>query len=697
MSTDAKYRFNNGYFLEKKKRSLRECLSQVADLLFYSKEDAAVTEALAEVLAFFDVERAYLGIIHTEASHISFAYEAVLEGVGGVKSFFDKYFSSHLNLTAEQLPWWFSRLKSEQDIVVNNLDDISEEALGCLDLLAANKVCSLLCVPTRLMGTSNGFLCIETTSTSKQWTNEDIDNLHILASCFSYFVERERLREKINLSAMKAMQNEILLQMVIENIPVGIELYDKDGYLVDINPTGLNILETTSEKVLGVNLFENPTISDESKMLIRKGERAYFENQYDFQLVKSTYFQSEAQVDFKSLVGENVPLKDVEGSIFGYLQLVYDNTEDFKRNEEMKSMLTKLKLAVDTGKSFIWEYNVKEDTVAIDYSLSDRQKVWGRNVDSMKSPGASFKNHLELIHPDDVERVYDQGFRMLIKGKISEFRATYRQWINNDYYWLTTNFHVYKYNSDGQPSHIICYSINVTDQQELELDLLRAKEVDKIKSSFIENMSHEIRTPLNAIVGLSCFLAETYESEETRELTNCIQLNNEQLLRTVDEMLYYTQLERGNVEYQLEEVDVKPICQRVIEKYLPKTSAEVTLSFDESHPSVFLYTDAEKLEQLLSQLVDNAVKYTREGSIVLTYETISNHTLRFVLADTGIGMSEKEQERLFYPFYKAENFHQGVGLGLSISKWITEALGGKIRVKSFPGRGSVFHVDLPLK
>ncbi|MDH6342699.1 signal transduction histidine kinase/PAS domain-containing protein [Parabacteroides sp. PFB2-12] len=683
---------SNKYFKEKEEKTAWEWHSHVFDLLFYSKEDSAITDALSELLTCFGVDRAYLGLIHTDGTQISFKYEATAEGVRGIIEFLDQRFLTHLHLTEKELPWLFSQLRAKEDIVMHNIERIPIDAINCRNMIKDNNVCSLLFVPTDSRGVINGFLGIESVNEHREWTPEEVEQLHIFAKCFSYIADQEILKEEANILAMQTTRNDLLLQMVVENIPVGIEIYDEKGYLIEINPAGLDILVTTREDVLGVNLFENPTISDEVKALIRNGEYAYFENKYDFgQISDSHYFQSSAQQKYKSLVGKNVPLKDANGDVFGYLQLVYDNTEEYIEHYE------KMRLAVDTGKSFIWEYDVKADKVTIDYSLSDESLIWGEKSEERPKIGQSYKNHLQRIHPEDTKRVFDEGVLPLLQGQISEFSATYRQWVHNQYFWLTTNFHVYKYDSEGLPLHVMCYSTNVTEQREMELELLRTREVGKLKSAFIENMSHEIRTPLNAIVGLSCFLADASDSEQNRELTDCIRSNSDQLLRIVDKMLYYTQLEAGTAEFDFKTIEVKPFCKRIMEKYLPKMPAGVKLVFKELPHSVSLYTDPMMLKQVISQLVENSINFTREGSITLAYETVGNDTLRFTVADTGIGIADADMETLFYPFYKAEAFHKGIGLGLSICKWIIDAFGGEIRVESALGEGSIFQFDLPLR
>lgn len=189
---------------------------------------------------------------------------------------------------------------------------------------------------------------------------------------------------------------------------------------------------------------------------------------------------------------------------------------------------------------------------------------------------------------------------------------------------------------------------------------------------------------------------DSCDTPENHELIDCIQTNNDHLLRIVDGMLYYAQLEAQLVDYVFEYIDIKSVSETLIQTYLPKTPSTIQLEFDQSLPSILVYTDRQKLLQALSYLMDNALKFTDEGSITLAYRTIDNNTLQLSVRDTGIGIKEADRDKLFFPFYKADSFRQGVGLGLSICRWITKSLGGNIQVVPVTGKGTEFQIELPI-
>lgn len=235
---------------------------------------------------------------------------------------------------------------------------------------------------------------------------------------------------------------------------------------------------------------------------------------------------------------------------------------------------------------------------------------------------------------------------------------------------------------------------DITKERENELELIKAKEADRMKSAFLANMSHEIRTPLNAIVGFSSVLAETENPEEKTEYLSIINRNNALLLQLIDDLLDFSKIESGRMEYHFEEVDLKEICSEMYAVHSLKIKKGVEMNFNCEHPSVLLHTDRQRVTQILSNLLTNAVKFTHEGAITLSYQQIPNGVLISV-RDTGIGIPEKDLDTIFERFVKLDNYRQGTGLGLAICKMLVDRLGGKIGVDSEVGVGSVFWFILP--
>ena len=227
---------------------------------------------------------------------------------------------------------------------------------------------------------------------------------------------------------------------------------------------------------------------------------------------------------------------------------------------------------------------------------------------------------------------------------------------------------------------------------------LKAEEANQLKSAFLANMSHEIRTPLNAIVGFSNLLSMVEDKEEMLEYAGIIETNTELLLQLINDILDMSKIESGMYDFHVTQVDANQLMSEVEQvARLRIRTDEVSLSFAERLPQCVFPTDKNRLIQVLTNLVVNAIKFTSQGEIQIGYRLQDAHTLYFYVSDTGCGMSAEQCEHVFERFVKYNTFIQGTGLGLSICKMIIEKLGGEIGVQSESGKGSVFWFTLPYR
>ncbi|MFK2358572.1 ATP-binding protein [Bacteroides fragilis] len=234
--------------------------------------------------------------------------------------------------------------------------------------------------------------------------------------------------------------------------------------------------------------------------------------------------------------------------------------------------------------------------------------------------------------------------------------------------------------------------------QRMKETQLKAEEANQLKSAFLANMSHEIRTPLNAIVGFSNLLSMVEDKEEMLEYAGIIETNTELLLQLINDILDMSKIESGMYDFHVTQVDANQLMSEVEQvARLRIRTDEVSLSFAERLPQCVFHTDKNRLIQVLTNLVVNAIKFTSQGEIQIGYRLQDAHTLYFYVSDTGCGMSAEQCEHVFERFVKYNTFIQGTGLGLSICKMIIEKLGGEIGVQSESGKGSVFWFTLPYR
>lgn len=475
--------------------------------------------------------------------------------------------------------------------------------------------------------------------------------------------------------------NEMIFRKLYVNLPVGVELYDRDGYLIDLNAKDMEIFGIRSKKdVLGVNIFSNPILPKDVIKKLKENKSVNFRLNYSFKKVDDYYNTS--KVGELDIVTKASILYDQRGEPSSYLLINLDNTEKmiaYNRISEFENVFTLVSVYAKVGYALYDLYTFEG------YAI----KQWYENMGEKDgTPLSQIIGIYSYIHPNDAGYI-NSFFEEVKQGKAHHFRREVRVKSGDGWKWICANITRNPQSVDPNKPEMICINYDITELKDSQLKRERAEELDRLKSAFLANMSHEIRTPLNAIVGFSQLLAETDDPEERHEFVEIIDSNNRMLLQLISDILDLAKIESGTMDFKFADMSIKEVINEIVTSFRIKMPDNVALIAPQDSPECQIYSDRMRLTQVISNFLNNAIKYTSEGCIILAYEIIGDE-IKFSVTDTGDGMSQEIQAHIFDRFYKGNTFKQGTGLGLSICETIVNRLGGRIGVNSELGKGSTF-------
>lgn len=383
--------------------------------------------------------------------------------------------------------------------------------------------------------------------------------------------------------------------------------------------------------------------------------------------------------------------QDENGDIIRYTGFRQNIPKIQQLNRELKERNYKIELSFKTVGMSYWDFDVK----------SLKFSAFNDPINDFYSEKTiTPEDYLNATHPDDVVFVR-KYMEHMFRGIDKDFNVKYRSKTKWDDEWqtlLVTGIQVER-DKEGHVTRYTGITINNTKWEKMIQQLKELKEKaelsDRLKSAFLANMSHEIRTPLNAIVGFSELMVTCDDPEEKKEYINIIQSNNELLLRLINDILDLSKIESGILDRKRETFNLAKVCNELYTMIQPKiTNPDVEFQMDNSSPDCWIFLDRSRLKQVWMNYLTNAVKCTKSGYIKMGY-SIEREGIRIYVEDSGVGIPEELQERVFGRFQKLNEFAQGTGLGLAISRAIIEGAGGEVGFTSTPGIGSTFWAWIP--
>ena len=661
-------------------------------LAFLQSDNIAeiINQILDDLLRQFGGDRTYIVEIDRKKKVQNCTYEATAEGVSEERN-------NLQNILWDESFWWNRQLSNRKSIILNTLDDMPQEAQEYRNLLESQNIKSLMAVPLVSKDRVWGYMGIDMVKDYRSWTNVDLQWFSSLANIISICIELRKSELQAKEDRLALDHSEKILRNIYKNLPAGIELYDKDGYLVDINDKELEIFGLADKgEVLGVSLFDNPNIPQEIKEKLRAQEDVNFSISYDFSKVNK-YIKTHRK-GIINLTTKVTTLYDSQNQFINYLFINIDTTETTNAYTKIQEFENLFLLIGDYANVGFAHFNVlTRDGYA--------QDTWYRNLGEKEgTPMTEVIGVYSHVHPEDqaVLKIFVRGVR---EGKATSLRKEVRICRENGKYtWTSINVMVRDYRPEEGIIEMLCINYDITTLKETEQKLIiardKAEELDRLKSAFLANMSHEIRTPLNAIVGFSSLLIDTVETtDEQKEYADIIQTNSELLLQLISDVLDVSRLESGKLLFKYEWCELVNHCQNMITLTRKNRTRDIDVRLQMPKEPYMLYTDPLRLQQVIINLLNNALKFTPDGgSITLDYEIDEeDQCMLFSVTDTGSGIPEDKQELVFQRFEKLNEFVQGTGLGLAICKLTIQRMGGDIWIDKNYKNGARFVFSHPIK
>ncbi|KAF0095518.1 MAG: PAS/PAC sensor hybrid histidine kinase [Puniceicoccaceae bacterium 5H] len=398
---------------------------------------------------------------------------------------------------------------------------------------------------------------------------------------------------------------------------------------------------------------------------------------------------------YRWFVGRALPSRNAEGEIvrwFGTCTDIHDlkSTQEALHESEERYRLVNL-----ATNDVIWDWDLQSDEVS--WNAATLQH-FGCPPNAL---GSTSKHWMDRIHPEDCQRVWND-VRAAINSATDTWSHEYRFRKNDNTYAVFLDRGYIARDASGKPYRMIGSMLDLTERTRMEEALKEAKRAadaaSHAKSEFLAHVSHEIRTPMTAIIGFAEILSQQVQDELSVDCVETILRNGDHLLELINEILDLSRIEAGRLELNFQPVDPWELAREVLALMQVRADESETrlLLRAESPLPAAISTDPTRLRQILINLIGNAVKFTRQGEVRVALKYLPEKAqLEFAVEDTGIGIRQEDQARLFDPFFQTHRGDtSGAGLGLTISQRLSRMLGGGISLESEEGKGSIFRLRI---
>ena len=523
----------------------------------------------------------------------------------------------------------------------------------------------------------------------------------LLLFLFIYQHNRIHVLKVLNEERKQKLETNKELAKLFEDMPIGYSKgkleRNEDGKIIDVEITRMNgrfihSLVGEGKQLEGLKLSE--LFGTDFQVFL------HFLHLMDAQHKTITYSQ------YFSAVKKYVGVFITDATQSDYIDVYYINTTDLHiTQQKLNETNHKLAMALDVASIIPWNWDLNNHTITCDINhpvKSGSENTVSGEEDRLVVPESQY---FEKIHKEDRKRV-EKAYLDLMTGCVDKVREEYRI-VNSTgcgftLDWVEACATVGERDEKGCPQMLVGSLLIITQRKKMEMELIdardKAEESNRLKSAFLANMSHEIRTPLNAIVGFSEMLGSVEEVEEREEYVRIIENNNDLLLQLIGDILDLSKIESGTLEFVEAPQEITSLLKDMVcslQKRADKKHLVITL--EKYLPECFTLIDRNRLNQVLTNLIVNAIKFTSTGGIDVGYTLQEDGMLRFYVTDTGCGIPKEKRQEIFNRFVKLNNFEQGTGLGLPITQMIVNRMGGEIGLDSEPGKGTTFWFTIPYR
>ena len=649
--------------------------------------DKAINESLADMGKLSGAGRAYLFLFRENESIMDNTHEWCATGV-------TPEIDTLQGIPATTFPWLMNKLRNRETIHIKDTSKLPAEANAEEKEFKKEGIKSLLIVPVYIKDRLTGFLGFDNVTDTRNWEKGYRDLLQSAAKIIVNAFEQKWANKKLR-------DNKENLRTTLDSIGDAVITTDTRGKIVRMNPVAQKLTGWGFEEAEGkpletifsiINAYTRETVENPIQKVINSGNIAGIANHTILKAKDGTEHQ---------IADSAAPIRDAGNTIIGVVMVFRDITEEYRKNRRIKESKEFLDAAFNSIQDGI---SVLNPDMTIRYINPVMEK---RHQANMPLIGKKcYVNYHNRNTPCDSCPV----LRCIKSGKTEVETMQVYSAPNDTFKWREIFSYPIKDSETKEITGAVEFVRDITKQKETEEQLIEAKEKaeesDRLKSAFLANMSHEIRTPLNAIMGFTQLLGKgDITPEKQKNYLDIIQNKSNILLQLINDLIDLSKIDANQISLKYETFSLNSLLDEIFSSFKVKMDNEnkshlsFTLQKGLEDTQSYIFMDNKRLEQIFSNLLSNAIKFTKEGSIEYGYEKRGEDTLLFYVTDTGMGISDAKKGKIFQRFDQGDDSiakkFGGTGLGVPISKSLTEILGGKMWFDSRENKGTTFYFTLP--